>query len=132
MARALTPSEKEDIAREILKRELGKRLEKRTLRVGPLEVPHEFDLVSEDGGVVGEVKTDGYDRKTFRTTRFPRAMLACRYLELANAPTKLVVFTDSGFYENFVKEARGLLLKPITAFCVSLSEKRVLDRKTLP
>jgi len=124
---------KEELVRRIVSCEYGVTFTKRALKIGPRKILHEFDLVSEDGKVVGEVKTDKYTSpQTFHSTRFPRAMLDCRYLELADAEKRLIVFTDQAFYEAFVKKAQGLVMKPITVLYISLNKRRVEKRITLP
>ncbi len=104
----LQPLEKEAKVRELLGKEFGvgfikKRL---SLRTGIL---HEFDLVSHDGKIVGEVTSAKHTEKAYPNTRFPRAMLACRYLEMVDAERKLMIFTDKQFYENFKEDSQGLL-----------------------
>ena len=82
---------------------------------------HRFDLVSEDSKVVGEIKTDKYTKKAYENTRLPRAMVACRYLELVNANTKLLVFTDRQFYERFKEDANKLGVKDIQLRILEMS-----------
>ncbi len=63
---------KEDRVRRKLSEELGVALHKKTLDVVE-GVPHEYDLVSDDGSIIGEVKTSGDSdtgvEKTFTDSR---------------------------------------------------------------
>ncbi len=65
--------------------------------------------MSEDGKIITEIKSDKHTDKGFHNTRFPRAMLACRYLELCSAETRTMVFTDREFLRNFKVASDGLL-----------------------
>lgn len=117
----LRPLEKEARVREILSKEFGVAFSKKKLPLKTRKAPHEFDLVSEDGKIIGEVKSDKHTDKGFPTTRFPRAMLACRYLELVNAERKLMIFTDREFYAKFRQKSSGLLIDNIEIRLVELS-----------
>ena len=110
----LNPYQKEQRVREMLAALFGvpfskQRLPLATRRADGSEILREFDAVSEDGKIMAEVKSDKHTDKAFVTTRFPRAMLACRYLELCSAEQKVVVFTDKEFYQHFRAAADGLL-----------------------
>jgi hypothetical protein len=118
--------------RAVLKRleeMLGKRLmtgrKNRTLVVGYRsngeEIKHEFDIVSEDRSVIGEVKSDRYSPKAHANTRLPRVLCACRYLELINAPRKLLILTDQKMYEKIKHDLDGLVKNNIEIMHVELS-----------
>ena len=121
----LSPSQKESLVREYLSEEFEVTFSKGIL---PLKTrrKHEFDLVAQtqDGRIVGEIKTDKHTDKGYLTTRFPRAMLACRYLELVDAKKKLMVFTDEQFYQRFEQDSEGLLMDNIEIMLVKLSKLR--------
>lgn len=109
--------EAERIVRERLQRKFRKRFctggRDRTLIVGRRssgeEIRHEFDLVSEDKSIVGEVKSDKYTERAHRTTRLPRMLMACRYLELVKAKKKLLVLSDKKMYEVLKRDLDGLI-----------------------
>ena len=85
----------------------------RTLIVGHRsngeEIKHEFDLVSEDKSIIGEVKSDKYTKKHHSNTRFFRILGACRYLELVKAKKKLLVLTNKKMYEIIKHDLDGLI-----------------------
>src|SRR5437016_3707192 len=70
--------EAEKIVRKNLEKVFKRLLSKRTLVVGVRssgeEIKHEFDLVSEDKSIVGEVKSDKYTEKHHENTRLPRIL----------------------------------------------------------
>jgi len=111
---------KEEKVREILGKEFGTCFREKplTLTTG---YQRRFDLVSEDSKVVGEIKTDKYTEKAYENTRLPRAMLACRYLELVDADAKLLVFTNRQLYERFKKDASKLGVKGIQLRILEMS-----------
>lgn len=109
--------EAERIVRERLQRKLRKRFytggRDRTLivayRSNGKEIRHEFDLVSEDKSIVGEIKSDKYTEKAHRSTRLPRMLMACRYLELVKAKKKLFVLSNKEMYEVLKRDLDGLI-----------------------
>ena len=112
------PLEKEQTVRDLLEDHFGVPFANRRLPLSSRDDNsrqrhRNFDAVSADGNVIAEVKSDKYTTKGFPTTRFPRAMLACRYLELCSAPTRIMIFTDRLFFEKFRYAAAGLLLADI-------------------
>jgi len=109
----LGPLQKEAYVRKVVGGELGVVFRKQRLQLKTGKAWHEFDLASDDCSIVGEVKSDKYTEKGYATIRFPRAILACRYLELVEATKKLMVFTDRKFYQRFKQDADGLLIDNI-------------------
>ena len=109
--------EAERIVRERLQRKFRKRFytggRDRTLIVGRRsngeEITHEFDLVSKDKSIVGEVKSDKYTERAHRSTRLPRMLMACRYLELVRAKKKLLVLSNKEMYEVLKRDLDGLI-----------------------
>lgn len=118
--------EAEKDVREKLSKEFRTDFEKRKLDVGYRSngntITHEFDLVSEDGKVVGEVKSDKYTENHYKNTRLPRAFTACRYLEKVNAWKKLMIFTNREFYDHFKEDADGLIDQTIEIRYMELEE----------
>ena len=110
----LTPLQKEAFVRQALsgmypvpfeKRKLPSRIRKSDGSLRPLE----FDLVSKDGKIVGEVKSQRYNSKARGNTLIPRAMFDCHRLGLIEAERKLMVFTDRAYYEAFQEDSDGLI-----------------------
>lgn len=104
----------EESVRTILSKEYGVVLTKRRLtlqREKHDRTPntHEFDFVSPDQKIVGEIKSYKYTKKAQANTRLPRVMMDCWYLSLVKAEIKLLVLTDEKFYEEFKKDSDGLL-----------------------
>lgn len=109
------------VAERIVRDLLGDRFQKkfytkrgdRTLIVGHRsngeEIKHEFDLVSEDKSIIGEVKSDKYTKKAHSNTRLPRMLGACRYLELVKAKKKLLVLTNKEMHEIMKHDLDGLI-----------------------
>ena len=83
-----------------------------------------LDAVSQDEDIVAEIKSHRHTEKAFANTRFPPAMLACRYLELCGARTKLMVFTDAAFCRRFKAAADGLLASDIEVVWADLAGNR--------
>ena len=111
----------EESVRTILSKEYGVALTKRRLTLQRKKHDgsakrHEFDLVSPDQRIVGEVKSYKYTRKAQANTRFPRMMLDCWYLTLVKADIKLMILTDETFYKEFQKNSNGLLPPSIKIF----------------
>jgi len=107
----------ERIVRKLLEDKFQKkfytRRRDRTLIVGHRsngeEIKHEFDLVSEDKSIIGEVKSDKYTKKAHSNTRLPRMLAACRYLELIKAKKKLFVLTNEEMHEIIKHDLDGLI-----------------------
>ncbi|MBL7186208.1 MAG: hypothetical protein ISS70_07760 [Phycisphaerae bacterium] len=89
----------------------------RTLTVGHRSngeaIKHEFDIVSEDKSIIGEVKSDKYTKKAHANTRFPRILAACRYLEIIPAARKMLIFTNEKTYKVMQHDLDGLISSDI-------------------
>jgi len=113
----LTGLEAERIVRNRLEYKLQKKFytkrRDRTLIVGHRsngeEIKHEFDLVSEDKSIIGEVKSDKYTKKHHSNTRLFRMLGACKYLELVKAKKKLLVLTNKKMHEVIKHDLDGLI-----------------------
>jgi len=107
--------------RRVLEKEFGKPLPKRRLVIGylPDGTPneHEFDLVSEDGSVVGEVKS-GKDMSDYR---FAECCLVCLYLMSVNAERRIFVLTDRLMYDCFKRKISGLAIKDVEVRLIEVS-----------
>lgn len=112
----------ERAVREKLSRELGMSLKNRKLVLGRNsdgeEIKKEFDLVSPDEALVGEIKSYKFANKTtgkagYNTTRKARLLAACFYLEKVNARTKLLILTNKKLYDVFMSSEGCLIHKSI-------------------
>jgi len=74
---------------------------------------HEFDLISENMDIIGEIKSGKCTR-----TNYNLALVDCLYLSKIKARTKLMVFTDKELYEYFRDNSEGVISKDIRAILV--------------
>lgn len=86
----------------------------RNLPVGNSTNPHNFDLVSESGNIVVEVKSCKFKNETtgkagYTTTRKWRLIGACFYLEKVKAKTKILALTDKDLCKKFKEDMKGLI-----------------------
>lgn len=115
------PSETpEQRVRATLEKEFGKKLPKRRVKIG--YYTHEFDLFSEDGSIVGEVKSgrDIGSTGKIKPYRFAECCLDCLYLMSVKAQRRLFVLTDKNMYEAFKRMIVGLPIEDIEVRLVSL------------
>ena len=114
----------EDAARHWLERKFGLPFSKRSLQVGfksdGKPALHSFDLVSEDGQIVVEVKS----HKLTRSGKVPSGKIsdaysACLMLEKVAARMKLLVLTDYEFYAIFRRYSDGKIHKGIEMICLA-------------
>lgn len=106
------------MAREWLQNEFNIPFSKRNLRVGwksdGKPAMHNFDLVSEDGQIVAEVKSHQLTKSgNIQSGKISDAYSACLMLEKATARKKFLVLTDSRFYEIFTHYSDGKISKKI-------------------
>jgi len=129
---------KEQSIREQLSKEFNINLERRKLLIGhksdgtPRE--HEFDLVSPDGKIVGEVKTFKPLKGGGRPSgKIDTSFQACYLLEKVKAQRKLLVLTNKEFFELFKKECDGIVSKDIEILYIPAERVRrgkILWKKT--
>ena len=104
----MKPSDKERLIRNFLERMFGASLKKRKLVIGydSKNKPqiHEFDLVSEDMNIVGEIKSG---RKS--TGNYIGALSDCFFLTRVKAKKKLLVLTNKEFYGYFRANSEGVV-----------------------
>jgi hypothetical protein len=74
---------------------------------------HEFDIVSENMEIIGEVKSGRCSRNNYNL-----ALVDCVYLSKIEARMKLMVFTDKELYEYFRYNSQGLVSSDIRAILV--------------
>ena len=92
---------------------------------------HRFDFVSDDGGIVGEIKSSKYKNKRtgdkgYNSKRKYSLMTDCLYLEKVKADTKLLVLTNKALHKRFLKDMDGLLSPDIKIVYYSESKNRFL------
>lgn len=120
----------EQRVRNALEKELGKKLPKKRVLIG--YYTHEFDLFSEDGTIVGEVKSgkDLNRNGKIKSYRFAELCLDCLYLMSAKAQKKLFFLTNKEMFDVFKKMIVGLPIKDIEIRLVELknSQYEVMPR----
>lgn len=111
----MNPNEIERLVRFKLGEMFGIKFKKGKLLVGhdSKKRPkiHEFDLISDDMNIIGEIKSGKCSRRNFSL-----ALVDCFYLSKVEAQTKLMVFTDKELYEYFKDNSEGLIsnnIRPI-------------------
>jgi hypothetical protein len=109
----LSKESPEQYVRSVLEKEFGKKLPKKTIRIG--HFTHQFDLFSEDGSIVGEVKSgrDIDSTGKIKPYRFAECCLDCLYLMSTDIENKIFVLTDKQMYETFKKMIAGLPIKDV-------------------
>lgn len=113
----MKPCSIEKLAREKLGEMFGTKFRKNKLITGydsnKRPQLHEFDLVSNDMDIVGEIKSGKCTR-----TNYNLALVDCLYLSRIKAKTKLMIFTDKELYEYFRDNSEGVISKDIRAILV--------------
>ena len=113
----MTPHEIEEFVRGKLTEMFGMNFTRGKLVVGhdlgKRPQIHEFDLVSENMDVVGEVKSGRCSR-----TNYNLALVDCVYLSKIKARTKFMVFTDKRLYQYFKQNSVGVISEDIRAIFV--------------
>ena len=97
----------------------------------PLDFPlvtggrHEFDAVSEDGRIVGAIKSASGKTAGGRVPagKIKDAEAELYYLTLVLAPTRMLVLTNPEFYEIMSTRLRGRLAPGLTLKLVVLPEE---------
>lgn len=110
--------EKEERVRRMLGKRLNTTFKKKRLPIGfksdGTRKEHEFDLVSLDGEIIGEVKTFKPLKGGGRPSgKIDTTFQACYLLEKVEARRKLLVLTNKEFYMRFKKESDGIVSKEI-------------------
>lgn len=104
----MKPSDKERLIRDFLTVMFGVSLKKRKLVIGHdfnnKPQIHEFDLVSDDMSIVGEIKSGGKSRGNYLG-----AMCDCFFLSRVKAKKKLLVLTDREFHAYFKVRSEGVI-----------------------
>jgi len=111
----------EQRVRETLEKEFNRRLPKKRVTIG--YYTHEFDLYSEDGMIVGEVKSGkDLDRNgKIKPYRFAELCLDCLYLMSVKAEKRFFVLTNKEMFSAFNKMIAGLPIDGIEIRLVELT-----------
>ncbi len=118
----------ERMVRSILEKNLKKKFHtgriNRTLVIGQRStgesIKHEFDLVSKDKNIIGEVKSDKYTKKAHANTRFFRILGACKYLEMIKAKKKMLILTEKEMYKVMKHDLDGVINSNIEIIHINL------------
>jgi len=101
-------SNTERVIRNFLARMFGASLKKRKLIIGydsnNMPQIHEFDFVSEDMSIVGEIKSGKKSRGNYIG-----ALSDCFFLTRVKASKKLLILTDKEFYGYFKANSEGVI-----------------------
>ena len=121
----MRPFEVEDAVRLRLGRMFGTNFRKRKLQIGfsSKKMPqlHEFDVVSEDLDIIGEIKSG-----RLSGTNYSSAIADCVYLSRVKARMRLMVFTDEELYAHFRSRSEGVIDASIFPILVTNEELSVL------
>jgi len=123
----------EEMSREWLQKKFDFSFPTRSLQVGwksdGKPAMHNFDLVSEDGEIVAEVKSHQLTKSgNTPSGKISDAYKACLMLEKVNARKKFLILTDSSFYEIFKRCSDGKISKEIEI--VLLAERNIEKPKS--
>jgi len=108
----------EEVGEEWLQKKFGFSFATRSLQVGwksdGKPAMHNFDLVSDDGHIVAEVKS----HQLTKSGKIPSGKIsdtykACLMLEKVSAQKKFLILTDSKFYEIFKRYSDGKISNEI-------------------
>ena len=114
----LQSNETENLIRNFLEGMFGVHLRKRKLVVGydSKNRPqiHEFDVVSDDMNIVGEIKSGRKSRGNF-----VGALSDCFLLTKVKAKKKLLVLSDKEFYGHFKANAEGIIPNDIDVMLIN-------------
>lgn len=114
-------NDKERLVREFLEKMFGVSLRKRKLVVGhdSKNKPqiHEFDIVSDEMNIVGEIKSGRKSRDNYL-----RALADCMFLSQVKAKKKMFVLTNKDFYDYFKTNSEGIIAKDIDLVLVCLED----------
>ena len=112
----MNPREIERVVRQKLEEMFGLSLPKRKLVVGydSKNFPkiHEFDLVSDNRQIVGEI--------TSTKCAYDRTLRNCIFLSKIKARKKILVLTDKEFYQSFKSTYEGVLPSDVEVLLLNL------------
>jgi hypothetical protein len=113
----MKPYETERFVREKLGKMFGTRFRRAKLITGydsgKRPQLHEFDIVSENTDIIGEIKSGKCSRGNHNL-----ALVDCVYLDKVKASLKLMIFTNKELCEYFRYNSQGLISKDIRTILV--------------
>lgn len=114
----------EDELRGVLSQQYGVFFEKRVIKL-PQEGTHEFDAVSLDGKIVVSIKTASGKTSGGKNPsgKIKDIEAELYYLMLVDAEVKLLVITNSEFYELITRRLKGRLHPSIDLIYIRLSDE---------
>ena len=83
---------------------------------------HQFDLVSDDSEIVGEIKAS---KKDDSGVNYDSALADCFYLTKVKAKKKIFVLTDHEFYKYFKEKSSGIIPNDIEIIFVPVESHLV-------
>jgi len=112
----------ENVVRKILEKMFGASLPKRKLVIGydsqKFPKTHEFDLVSDDAQIVGEIKSaNSISKASYNST-----LVDCLYLTKVRAKKKMLVLTNETFYRYFKHKAGGIISPEIDVVLIRIED----------
>lgn len=126
----MKPSDTERVVRNQLETMLGVSLKKRKLVIAydSKNKPqiHEFDLVSDDMNIVGEIKSGKKSRSTYLG-----ALSDCFFLTKIEAKKKLLILTDKEFYTYFKVYSEGVIPNNIDVMLIRPDDLVIGIEKTV-
>ena len=129
----------EEAAKEWLQSKFEVSFSERDLQVGDKSdgkpAMHSFDLVSEDGQTVAEVKSHQLTKSgNIPSGKISDTYKACLMLEKVDARKKFLILTDSKFYDLFKRYSNGKISKQIEITLLSNEkcERRPSSVETRP
>jgi len=100
----------------------GASLPKRKLVIGydfqKFPKTHEFDLVSDDAQIIGEIKSS----KSISEASYKAALVDCLYLTKVQAKKKILVLTSEMFYNYFKQKASGVISSEIDVILIKIED----------
>jgi hypothetical protein len=118
----------ETYVRDQLSREFGQTFSATFLSLQP-GGRHEFDAVSEDGGVVASIKAASGLTAGGRNPsgKIKDCIAELYYLSLVEAPIRRLVLTTPAFFAIFTKSTAGAVARGIEVVCVPLPAEMQLE-----
>jgi len=126
----MRPNDLERFVRKRLEKMFGVPLHKRKLVVGydsnGKPQIHEFDVVSDDMSIIGEIKSGKCTGSNYNS-----ALVDCVYLSKVKTKSKMLILTNKEFYEYFKHKSEGIIGKDISIIHIApeVSPEKVIFSK---
>lgn len=126
----MRPNDVERFVRSQLEKMFGVPLHKRKLVVGHdsngMPQIHEFDVVSDDMSIIGEIKSGKRTGSNYKS-----ALVDCLYLSKVKTQHKMLILTNKEFYKHFKDKSEGIIGKDIHVMHIApedFSEKIIFSK----